>query len=388
MAIIKCPECGHQVSDQAKTCPSCGIEIAGKVGRCPECGEIVFNNLDMCPGCHHPLHLAVAVQPAGGGGGNAGVQHEYTAENASDGNYDETEDKPKKGKKKYTVIAVSFVLVLIAVFVGLYFYMNVQQRNEQDAYDNAILSEEPAVLQNYLDMYTDAPAEHRDSVAAHLERLKQTDLEWNDAVISGSKVALERYIRLHPGSMHIPEAKIKIDSLDWLAASSEDTPEAYQAYVDSHADGMYVDEARSKSDKLAALQVGESDKQRISTLFTSYFNALAESDENGITADLDVVLTSFLHRANATKNDVIAYMHKLHADEDITSMNFRVNNDWKIVKNKTESGDYDYTVSFSVDNRIERTDDSKDKFLTYKVEATVSPAGKITSLNMKKVVQQ
>lgn len=38
MAIIKCPECGHQVSDMAKTCPSCGIEIAGKVMKCPDCG--------------------------------------------------------------------------------------------------------------------------------------------------------------------------------------------------------------------------------------------------------------------------------------------------------------------------------------------------------------
>ena len=40
--IIKCPECGHQVSDQAKTCPSCGIEIAGKITRCPDCGEVIF----------------------------------------------------------------------------------------------------------------------------------------------------------------------------------------------------------------------------------------------------------------------------------------------------------------------------------------------------------
>lgn len=31
MAIIKCPECGHQVSDHAKTCPNCGIEIEGNI---------------------------------------------------------------------------------------------------------------------------------------------------------------------------------------------------------------------------------------------------------------------------------------------------------------------------------------------------------------------
>ena len=29
MAIIKCPECGHVVSDKAPFCPNCGVKIAG-----------------------------------------------------------------------------------------------------------------------------------------------------------------------------------------------------------------------------------------------------------------------------------------------------------------------------------------------------------------------
>lgn len=28
MALIKCPECGNEVSDQAEKCPKCGITIA------------------------------------------------------------------------------------------------------------------------------------------------------------------------------------------------------------------------------------------------------------------------------------------------------------------------------------------------------------------------
>ena len=55
MAIIKCPECGHQVSDKAATCPSCGVGIAGNITTCPECGEIVFKDLTLCPNCHCPL---------------------------------------------------------------------------------------------------------------------------------------------------------------------------------------------------------------------------------------------------------------------------------------------------------------------------------------------
>jgi hypothetical protein len=30
MALIKCKECGHEVSSKAATCPNCGIEIARK----------------------------------------------------------------------------------------------------------------------------------------------------------------------------------------------------------------------------------------------------------------------------------------------------------------------------------------------------------------------
>lgn len=33
MAIIKCKECGKEVSTKAKTCPNCGIEVAGKIKR-------------------------------------------------------------------------------------------------------------------------------------------------------------------------------------------------------------------------------------------------------------------------------------------------------------------------------------------------------------------
>lgn len=33
MAIIKCPECGTEVSDKAEKCPKCACPIAGKSGK-------------------------------------------------------------------------------------------------------------------------------------------------------------------------------------------------------------------------------------------------------------------------------------------------------------------------------------------------------------------
>ena len=32
MAIIKCPECGNTVSDQAANCPHCGFKVTNKIG--------------------------------------------------------------------------------------------------------------------------------------------------------------------------------------------------------------------------------------------------------------------------------------------------------------------------------------------------------------------
>ncbi len=30
MALIKCPECGNQISDKAESCPKCGYELNKK----------------------------------------------------------------------------------------------------------------------------------------------------------------------------------------------------------------------------------------------------------------------------------------------------------------------------------------------------------------------
>lgn len=50
MAIIKCPECGKEISDKAKQCPSCGypieattIEATSKIWKCLQLlGGIIF----------------------------------------------------------------------------------------------------------------------------------------------------------------------------------------------------------------------------------------------------------------------------------------------------------------------------------------------------------
>ncbi len=54
MALTKCKECGHEVSDKASTCPNCGCPIEkGLV--CNECGTSLSCEDKICPNCGNPI---------------------------------------------------------------------------------------------------------------------------------------------------------------------------------------------------------------------------------------------------------------------------------------------------------------------------------------------
>ena len=246
--IIKCPECGHQVSDRAKTCPSCGIDIAGKITRCPDCGEYIFKDDRECPNCHCSINASASVPVAD--------------QEVPETHYDLAPEipeipmpEPAKGQKKghkilWSSVVVGFVIALIIVFLGIYFYQKSQQENEMRAYENAMMSAEPAVLQNFLDMYVDASVAHRDSIKAHLEILKKVDRDWQHAYATQSKSALQLFIDRNPENIHVQEARLMIDSLDFQAAKLEDTMDAYQKYMDNHQQGAYYDEAANAYDRI------------------------------------------------------------------------------------------------------------------------------------------
>ena len=53
MALIKCTECGHEVSDKAQSCPNCGCPIE-KSNCCVECGQPIPEGVSVCPNCGCP----------------------------------------------------------------------------------------------------------------------------------------------------------------------------------------------------------------------------------------------------------------------------------------------------------------------------------------------
>ena len=54
MALIKCKECGFEVSDKAFSCPNCGSPIEKEIV-CSECGEKLGPNDKVCPKCGCPV---------------------------------------------------------------------------------------------------------------------------------------------------------------------------------------------------------------------------------------------------------------------------------------------------------------------------------------------
>lgn len=49
MALIKCPECGKEISDKALSCPNCGAFVKKKF--CQHCGESIDTACVVCPKC-------------------------------------------------------------------------------------------------------------------------------------------------------------------------------------------------------------------------------------------------------------------------------------------------------------------------------------------------
>lgn len=249
--IIKCPECGHQVSDRARVCPSCGIDIAGKLTRCPDCGAYIFKDEHECPNCHCVINASAVPVVSIPVGVKQEAENGLVPQESQEVSSAQEPEQPKKSHNGWwSAFIVALVLAMMIVFIGIYFMQKTQKENEQRSYENAMMSREPAVLQNYLDMYIDAPVAHRDTIKVHLEALKKVDRDWDNARISESKKTLQLFIERNPENIHVREAQLLIDSLDFLAAKRLNSMDGFKKYMEEHAQGYYYDEAKSEYDRL------------------------------------------------------------------------------------------------------------------------------------------
>lgn len=377
MAVIKCPECGHQVSELAPTCPGCGVEIAGKVIKCPDCGEIYFRTMMLCPTCHRPTSSA-PVQPSR----PVPVRHTEPITPVP-----QPKHKEEPEKKSYTTMIVGLVIALAVCGVVAFYYNDAKKQREQNDFEFAAQSNDPLVIEQYLNEHKDENTSHRDSLQSRLAMIQEMDKEWTDVVISGSRDQLEHYAKTHPDSPHKTEALNKLDSMDYAHVMKDKTVEAFLKYVKQHPDGRFVNDANAAIDAIKSMQLQPEESQMIKALFKKFFQSVNSRNESGMLSTVADQLTSFLGQSMAGKADVATFLNKIYKS-DITNMNWHIIDDYKINKKAGTNGAADYTVQFTAEQNISRTDASQPTYNRYVISATVSSDGKISGLNMKRVPQQ
>ena len=378
MAIIKCPECGHQVSDMAPTCPGCGVEIAGKVVKCPDCGEIYFRNQMVCPACHRPTTSTPTQRPVP-------VRHTEPITPVAKPK-PKSEPEPDTEKKSYTKLIVGLVAALALCGVVAFFYNDASRQEESD-YTLASQSMDPLVIEEYLNKYKDKNPEHRDSLQARLAIIRQIDKEWTDVVISGSRDLLEQYVKTHPDSPHKAEAINKVDSMDFAHVMKDKTIDAFINYVKKHPNGRFVNDANAAIDAIKMTQLQPEETKMVKALFKKFFQSVNSRNEGGMLSTVADQLTSFLGQSGARKADVATFLKTLYKS-DITNMNWHIIDDYKIDKKAGTKGAADYIVQFTAEQNISRTDATQPTYNRYQISATVSSDGKISGLNMKRLTQQ
>lgn len=377
MAVIKCPECGHQVSELAPTCPGCGVEIAGKVIKCPDCGEIYFRTMMLCPSCHRPTSSA-PVQPSR----PVPVRHTEPVTPVP-----QPKHKEEPEKKSYTTLIVGLVIAFAVCGVGAFYYNDAKKQREQNDFEFAAQSNDPLVIEQYLNEHKDENTSHRDSLQSRLAMIQEMDKEWTNVVISGSRDQLEHYAKTHPDSPHKTEALNKLDSMDYAHVMKDKTVEAFLKYVKQHPDGRFVNDAKAAIDAIKMMQLQPEESQMIKALFKKFFQSVNSRNESGMLSTVADQLTSFLGQSMAGKADVATFLNKIYKS-DITNMNWHIIDDYKINKKAGTNGAADYTVQFTAEQNISRTDASQPTYNRYVISATVSSDGKISGLNMKRVPQQ
>lgn len=331
MAIIKCPECGKEVSDKAPYCPHCGVKIAGEL----------------------PV-------PA----------------------------TPPRQKKKHTrtTFIVSLIAAIIVCGIGMLIYRVNMGNKENEAYARAVSSGDTLIMQSYLERYPQASDTHRQEVTDLLEKTRKMERDWNDAMTSNSLSELKDFLASYPDNVHRQATEDRIDSLSWAMAKVKDTPEAYQQYIGAFPDGAYIDQAQDALRKRMGQEVQPEEKDMVRAVFRKFFQSINTRDEDALLGTCEDILTNFLGKPAATKSDVASFMSKIYKPE-ITNMNWYLGNDYSIKKREVGDLEYEYQVTFSAKLELEYADKPKEES-NFRVTATVSPDGKVSSFNLTKILRQ
>lgn len=349
MAIIKCPECGHDVSDQAYACPQCGYPIQK-------------------------------------------IKSDETAEAPAPA----TEQPKKKGRAVATIITVSLLLIALAVGGAWFLFMRgSSDGDERTAFDNITRFEREGKLDS-LEVALNAYFDTFNPDSYHFNQLKELNdrffaerSDWQAVEGLSSVEAVHRFLDKHPDGFYREKANNQLDSLSFAEAVKEDTKEAYELYIAQFSDGKFVSAAQEKLSGIDKKQLSVEEIADVRSVLSQHFDALANNDKATIALTLAHTINSYIGKNDATEEDIFNYMDHIH--QSGRTLMFTVQNSQV---SKVEAGNkIVYNVQFSLDEATfagsvshEDTDDAAavpSNVKHFTGTAVLNQAMKITSLVLK-----
>lgn len=120
MALVKCKNCGKEISDRATACPTCGTPINKPENqRCTECGFILSSKDNICPNCGCP------------------IQSNELPQKIEIPNVQPTKRESKR-KKPLIIVAVILIFAIIASAISFTYYK--KQKTIEDYQSNLSLA--------------------------------------------------------------------------------------------------------------------------------------------------------------------------------------------------------------------------------------------------------
>lgn len=102
MAMIKCPECGEEISSNARACPHCGCAVTV----CPDCGAVYAGEKETCAQCGCVLEKRTAMP---------------SAPPPAAGKVDEFKNRAERFQIIVKVIGLVCTLLLLAAVIVIFF---------------------------------------------------------------------------------------------------------------------------------------------------------------------------------------------------------------------------------------------------------------------------
>lgn len=402
--IIKCPECGHQVSDKAPVCPSCGVEIAGHLIKCSNCGELYFKSEETCPNCHSTEQFqSVGSQNTGSEDvEESEVQYqpspieEFVSREDEQDDYEpetlnsyvqqadmeeipESEAEPaEQQNKNHVQLLVSFVIALAICGVLFYFYKQKDgDTTEPEAFEYTMKNASPGILEQFLEDYPDAPAAHTKAVKTQLAAMKQKNDERRKILQSTSRAEIIAFLKSNPSSEYKHELETKLDEMDWAEAVKGNSEESFLAYKQRQPNGTHNGEADEKLKVLLVHTASQADKTKAVEAVRKLLRGI--NTKNGAQiAEAVAPSFNFLGSAGATAASVEKYSRDKLYQADVKTVNWFLGEGADVTTEKNDDGTAEQHLNIPARLEINRQGGLSRK--NYQIKAVVRN-GKIVSIN-------